>query len=191
MPIIKSIITTYVCPKCRFQFIGDAEDEEVWDASYASIPIAKGLPRLHCLACYTGKNHGLGRGLVRFEKYTGTDLSLAGTQTIASDDELESITRDELDANGKTVLIQTGERKVPGIVDGELAVVTELLFEPKQRDLTNKELEDLTTKRNESLDKHEAIAVKEVSAEAAPDQSPAPTTDKPLDPIPSTDEVTP
>lgn len=159
-------INTWGCGLCGYSQNFDPADATLWELHInqdATITSKRGLvPQGCCPACYTGMNK---ERVVRDNcSLDGVvDLSSLSTTTTASDSELESRKEVELDSNGDIVMIQTGERQRLSIVKGAPAVITEPIFEPKQRELTTKELSALKLERDSNLDSLEAVAVKEVT----------------------------
>jgi hypothetical protein len=162
-----ALVTTWECPNCPFlwQFSEEALGSSPYDLSPAQLlEQFPEYPRLQAGKCPNCHRQGVDSPLGLC-----IDEGRMTRVRVSDDSDLESVTKEETDQDGNPVLEQVGERETLGIVDGKPAVVTEPIYEPKQRELTTKELKDLKAQRNQSLDQLETLAVKEVS-DSLPDR---------------------
>lgn len=155
------LVKTWKCSTCpfRWQFSGDALSNSPYDLTDVQLkqqfPEGRfaGLPAGKCPNCYSqGQLNPLGLSV---------DEAEMSVITVASDEVLEATLVPEVDADGQTVMVQTGTHKEIGIVGDSVGIVEVPVYEPKLRSLTTKELAELKLQRDQNLDALESIAVKE------------------------------
>jgi hypothetical protein len=156
-------ITTWGCGSCGYTQNFDPGDSNLWETHInrdVNLVSKRGpVPLGHCPACYTGMNRqktvdaqAVLDGIV--------DLSGLSTTTSASDADLEARQTEVRDEDGNAELEQVGERYRFNERTGQVDTVP--VMRPRLRDLTDAELTDLKTRRDQNLDDLSAIAVQEM-----------------------------
>jgi predicted nucleic acid-binding Zn-ribbon protein len=156
-------ITTWGCGNCGYSQNFSPSDDQLWETHInrdVNLVSKRGpVPLGHCPACYTGMNRqktvdaqAVLDGIV--------DLSGLSTTTSASDADLEARQTEVRDEDGNAELEQVGERYRFNERTGQVDTVP--VMRPRLRDLTDAELTDLKTRRDQNLDDLSAIAVQEM-----------------------------
>lgn len=154
-------VKTWGCDNCAYswQFSGEAANTSPYELNdwqlRQQFPERSfdGLKAGDCPSCHARGVKGT-LGLI-------IDPALMSTIEVATDEALEATMVEELDEFGQPVMIQTSERYELRVNQqtGEIYSEAVPVMEPKMRELTTKELNDLKAKRNHNLDELDKVAV--------------------------------